>query len=434
MELKLLPATPMPEERKKLFLLLRWLIVIVCATMLVFSQRPLVDPIWAQLYAILILLTNAGLQLLPARTVTRSNFYSRVAMLDIALISGALLLSGQTAADFYLLFFLVLMLSALGRDITRAMISTVLVILIYGLTLLFSGSEQDQADAAVLLRFPFFFIIALFYGFLVHSVQVEKLEKERAAEEEVNRIKARFLSSITHELLSPINLILGHIHMMLTGAAGNLTLEQIRIMDQFQLNAERLLRLVRELVELSNIETKRLTLAVRRRSLKSFFQELQVEIAARARDKMVRADFVAAAELPPIETDWATLRRAMMRIVASAIDDAESGQITVLAQPGPGEHEATLAVLNTPGAGAGQDFGPLLAQLADEGGTAYGNNGFGVGLTVARHLLELLGARLVAMGQGGRSANFAITLPLEWGNRPTEVIGITYTERFRPAD
>ncbi|HWP59335.1 MAG TPA: HAMP domain-containing sensor histidine kinase [Candidatus Acidoferrales bacterium] len=417
------------EDIKKAFLIFRWLLIIVCSTMVVFSEKLLVDMLWAHAFVILILLSNAALHLLPARIVTRQAFYSVIALADIALITLALIISGQTATDFYLLYFLVLIISALSRQMTRVVISTVLVILLYGLTLLLTGTDQGTIDPVVLLRFPFFFIIALFYGFLVQSVHDEKQREERIAQDEVNRIKAQFLGSITHELLGPINMIMGNIHLMLTGAAGNLTLEQIKIMDQFQLHAERLLKYIRELVELSNIETKRLELRVRRGEIKPFLKDLEIEVEPRLKDKPVRAQFLSSDDFPRVETDWITFRHAMLHILATAINSTEAGQITVLAQRGDNPEEATLAIVNTSSGIDKQVVPEVVEKMLKSGAASYQENGYGVGLAIAKNLLDLLGARL-QVAPATKGSDFLVTLPVNWGARPKKVVGLTYTEPF----
>ena len=427
----LLQKGPREEDIKKAFLIFRWLLIIVCATMVIFSQNLFVDVVWAHLFVILIILSNAALHLVPARVLTQSPFYSAVAIVDIGVITLGLIISGQTATDFYLLYFLVLIISALNQQMTRVVISTVLVILLYGLTLLLTNPDKATVDPAVLLRFPFFFIIALFYGFLVQSLREDKQREERLAQGEVNRIKAQFLGSITHELLGPINMIMGHIHLLFTGAAGNLTLEQIRILDQFQFHAEKLLKYIRELVELSNIEAKKLDLQVRKGTIKPFFQDLQLELEPRLKDKPLRAEFICDDGLPPVETDWTTFRHAIMHILANTIASSESGQVTVIANAGANAEETIFAVLNTSSRVTAETIPPVLERFRHSGESLYDGDGMGIGLAIAKSLLDLLGARIHAAPGASKNSDFMITVPVRWGARPKRVVGLSYVEPFR---
>jgi K+-sensing histidine kinase KdpD len=422
------------EDVKKAFLIFRWLLIIVCSTMVIFSQSLMVSMLWAHAFVILVILSNTALHMVPARIVTHSSFYSAVAIADIGVITLGLVISGQTATDFYLLYFLVLIISAMSQQMTRVVISTVLVILLYGLTLLLTDYETGGADPLVLLRFPFFFIIALFYGFLVQSVREEKQREDRIAVDEVNRIKAQFLSSITHEILGPINMIMGHIHLMLTGAAGNLTLEQIRIMDQFQFHAEKLLKYIRELVDLSNIETKRLELQVRKGAIQPFLKDLQIELEPRLKDKPVRAEFISEDGFPTVETDWKTLRHAMLHILASAITASESGKILVLAERSDDTDEAKLAVLSTTSEAKRDVVASTLERFSKGATPLYETDGMGVGLAIAKNMLDLLGGRIHMASGTGKAADFMITIPIHWGDRPKKVVGLSYIEPFTRAE
>ncbi|MGH7832130.1 MAG: sensor histidine kinase [Candidatus Binatia bacterium] len=427
----LLPANRSQDEVRKILLIFRWLLIIVCSTMVVFSHTLLTDVNWAHLFVILLIASNAALHFVPSATLTKPSFYSAVALIDIVLITIALLISGQTATDFYMVYFIVIMISALSQELTQVVVSTVLIILLYGLVLLLTNLEMGTADPLVLLRFPFFFIIALFYGFLVQSVHEERQRKERLAQEEVNRLKAQFLGLITQELLGPMNLVMGYIHLMLTGTAGSLNLEQIRIMDQFQLNAEKLLNLIRQLVELSNIETKRVTLNIRKGQIKPFLKDLHMEIRPQLQEKPVRIEFIPDDDLPGLETDWSTLRQAMLHVLANAISSTDSGQISVMARKGPGEEEATLAVVNTGSEVRKEDVPALFANLSRMSAERVEYDGLGVGIAIAKNLLTLVGAQIQII-KTGKGSDFTITIPSGWGEKPREVVGISYVEPFKP--
>lgn len=400
--------------------------------MIVFSQSLLIDIRWAHLFVVLLIASNGALHFVSPTTLTRPSFYSAVALIDIVLITIALLISGQTATDFYMMYFIVIMLSALSQELTQVVVSTLLVILLYGLVLLFTNFDMGTADPLVLLRFPFFFIIALFYGFLVQSVHEERQRKERLAQEEVNQLKAQFLGLITQELLGPMNLVMGYIHLMLTGTAGSLNLEQIRIMDQFQLNAEKLLNLIRQLVELSNIETKRVTLNIRRGPIKPFLKELHTEIRPQLQEKPVRVEFIPEDDLPDMETDWSMLRQAMLHMLAHAVFSADSGQISVIARKGPGEEEATFAIVNTGSEIREEDVPALFENLSRMSSQHAEYDGLGVGIAIAKNLLALIGAQIQIIHKTGKGSDFMVTVPSRWGEKPREVVGISYVEPFRP--
>ncbi|HEV8340824.1 MAG TPA: histidine kinase dimerization/phospho-acceptor domain-containing protein, partial [Candidatus Binatia bacterium] len=233
---------------RKPFLLFRWLLIIVCSSMLLVTEKLWVDLSWAHLFILILILSNLGFYFIREEIIGKPTFYATVALADIALITIALVLSGQSGTDFYLMYFLVIIISAFSQDLNRIIFSTVLITLIYGLTLLLTAYDESTADPTILLRFPFFFIIALFYGYVVQTTVQERLRREALVREEVNRLKAQFLSQITHQLLGPMNVIMANIHVLLTGASGDLNLEQIKVADRLQLQAENLVSLIHDLV------------------------------------------------------------------------------------------------------------------------------------------------------------------------------------------
>lgn len=419
------------EPLKKPFLLFRWLHVIVCSTMVVFSQNLLIDSLWANLFVILLILSNLWLYSVRQETLERPSFYSAVAIVDIVLITIALVISGQASTDFYMIYFLVIMISALSQELNRIILSTLLVIVLYGTSLLWTTYERSMTDPTVLLRFPFFFIIALFYGTLVQSAKQESYRREQMAQEDVNRIKANFLGEMTHQLLAPLNVVMGNIHLILTGAVGDLTLEQIRMLDQLQLHAEKLLHLTRDLVDLSNIEAKKIALHVRRGSLKPFLKEIETEIVPQLQDKPLRVEFLPDDDLPPLETDWMKLRMVMLHLLANAIQLTPMGQITVLAQKGPGVEEATLIVAET-GIRPDQRETPAILERFTQRGASdmQENSGLGVGIAIAKNLVKILGGKIQVKNRTGKGSDFAVTIPLSWGETPKEVVELSYVEPF----
>jgi signal transduction histidine kinase len=210
----------MPATAKKYFLLFRWLIIIVCSLMIVGSETLLVGRALEYVLVGALILSNLILYFVPESQFQRSSLSSSVGIADIFVITAALVISGQTASDFYMTYFLVIIISALSRNLVRIVISATLVILIYGLLLLLN-SESGVPESPILLRLPFFFVIALFYGHLVLWVRkaekqkeqsldlVAEIRKESQEQMEANTRLNRLLEeqSALREILTQINVL-----------------------------------------------------------------------------------------------------------------------------------------------------------------------------------------------------------------------------------
>jgi signal transduction histidine kinase len=409
------------------FLLFRWLLIIVCSTMLLFSEGLWIDLSWAHLFIVLLILSNLSLYFVRDDLLAKSRFYSTIALVDIILITLALILSGQTGTDFYLMYFLVIIISAFSQELNKIIFSTVAVTFIYGLTLLTTSYEKSTADPTILLRFPFFFIIALFYGYVVQTAVQERLRREEVAREEVNRLKAQFLSLITHQLLSPINVIMANVHVLLTGAAGDLSLEQIKVADRLQLQAENLVSLIHDLVDLSKIEAKRITLRIQKAAVKPFLQEIQREVHSLLKDRPLQVELLVDDGVPTVETDWDKLRQAMTHFLASAIKCTPSGQIALIARRAPEQDQVTFAITH-PEFEIKKENLPLVFESIKPAVSSpmSESDGFGVTLTLAKNLIEMLGGAVQMNGRHGTS-DIAVTIPVLWSQKAREVIEINYS-------
>jgi len=210
----------MPATAKKYFLLFRWLIIIVCSLMIVGTEPLLVSRAVEYLIVGALILSNLILYFVPEAQFQRSSLSSSVGIADIFVITAALVISGQTASDFYMTYFLVIIISALSRNLVRIVISATLVMLIYGFLLLLNY-ESGVPESPILLRLPFFFVIALFYGHLVLWVRkaekqkeqsldlVEEIRKESQEQFEANTRLNRLLEeqSALREILTQINVL-----------------------------------------------------------------------------------------------------------------------------------------------------------------------------------------------------------------------------------
>jgi K+-sensing histidine kinase KdpD len=397
--------------------------------MILLTDSLTVSQTLGHLFVGLLIVSNLVLHYVPERIIARTAFYSLVGIADIVWVTAALTISQQASTDFYMMYFLILIISALSRELKWILASTILVMVLYGLTLLFITYDKTLTDPAILLRFPFFFIIAIFYGYMVQSVRREKVEREKLLQEEVNRLKAKFLGLITNGLLGPMNVITGYVHLMLTGASGDLTLEQIRIVDHLQLNSERLLRLISELLELSNIDAKKVTLEVQKAEIKPFFESIRNEIHG-LQDIPAGVELIVDDSLVPIETDWRVLRQAIIHVLANATKTNPSGQITVIAGRGRDADSAMLAVMDGAAKVRQEEIEAILKKFAaaepfytEEAGS------MGLRLAIAQSLLALLGGKIEVRRGNGKTPEFAITVPVSWRDKPKEAVEINFVER-----
>lgn len=161
------------ETKKHAVVLLRWVLIITTACLILFSDER-GKTLSAHLVSLALILSNFGVSALPARYFQRKNFDSLLVSLDIIFISSALSISGHVKGDFYLLYFLIIMIAALGETLRAIIWSAFLVTIVYIGVSISSSSAQAVLQSSVLMRVPFFFIVAIFYGYFAQRVRSER--------------------------------------------------------------------------------------------------------------------------------------------------------------------------------------------------------------------------------------------------------------------
>jgi len=161
------------ETKKHAVVLLRWVLIITTACLILFSDDR-GKSLSAHLSALVLILSNFAVAALPARYFQHKNFDSLLVSLDIIFISTALSISGHVKGDFYLLYFLIIMIAALGETLRAIIWSAFLVTIVYIGVSVSTSSAQAVLQSSVLMRVPFFFIVAIFYGYFAQRVRSER--------------------------------------------------------------------------------------------------------------------------------------------------------------------------------------------------------------------------------------------------------------------
>jgi PAS domain S-box-containing protein len=233
----------------------------------------------------------------------------------------------------------------------------------------------------------------------------------RAMAEEASRLKDEFLAVLSHELRTPLNTVLGYSRMLrredrrMTG-----DLRQ-RALEALERNADTLTRLVNDVLDTSRIVTGKLRLAMELCPLDQIVDEAidVVRPAADAKGVDVRTKVDRSLSL---YGDRDRLQQVIWNIVSNAIKFTPAGgSITVSARR---ENDAIRIAVADTGIGIAPEHLPYVFQRFWQAHTGASREfgGLGIGLALARHLVELHGGTIAVDSAGaGRGATFTITLP-----------------------
>ncbi|MCX5799953.1 MAG: ATP-binding protein [Candidatus Eisenbacteria bacterium] len=172
-------------DQKRVVLIFRWLLILVVIALMFSAENGTVSLTKSLLLAGLFMLTNVALSFVPLRFFGRLVVQGPMLVVDIALVTAAIYASGNLTSDLYFLYLLTIFLAALNSDIRTSVLSSLVVILLYG------GISSWQMDANqflttnFLLKIPFFLLTAVFSGFLVSQARLREKEKEETARSNV---------------------------------------------------------------------------------------------------------------------------------------------------------------------------------------------------------------------------------------------------------
>ena len=247
------------------------------------------------------------------------------------------------------------------------------------------------------------------------------LERERAARsaaEDANRLKDDFIATLSHELRTPVNALMGWIWQLRHSTLDDNA--RARALESLERNARMQGQLVNDLLDISRVGKGKLHLRMQRIDLRDVVHGAVDSVREAAAQKRVEVT-VAGDEPSIVVGDHARLQQVVTNLLANAVQfTPQSGRIAVAI--GADENRAIVTVSDN-GEGIEPAFLPYVFDQfrQGEGGLTRKHGGLGLGLTVVRQLVELHGGTVGVSSTGrGAGTTFTVTLPREAGAAAVE--------------
>jgi signal transduction histidine kinase len=284
---------------------------------------------------------------------------------------------------------------------------------------MYVGYEDDVEFHASAIRFLCGLAVQAALAF-DNIALIQELRGNNASLAEANRklkeldvLKSQFLSVATHELRTPLSVILGYNSMIQETAEPRLTEEERGLLRESLSACKRLMRLVNAMLDLSQMQSGKLRLQFSVADLRTSVQSVVALFEAEAQRREIRLQWIAPATFPNVEMDAEHVEQVLVNLLSNALKFTDrEGMVTIELRSQP-SGTVQIEVRDT-GIGIAPEH---QAEIFDEfarvrHGKAIGRPGSGLGLAIVRRIVEAHGGSVVVNSSPGQGSSFRVNLPV----------------------
>lgn len=260
-------------------------------------------------------------------------------------------------------------------------------------------------------------VVGLLYGLrkyemnrlrLKSRLEIEKVEAEKLRE--LDRAKSRFFANVSHEFRTPLTLTLGPLDDLKAGLYGDLDDGVVDQLDMARRNATRVLDLINQILEVARLEAGKTPLRARRLEVAAFVDRICHDQAPSARRKSLRLDILLPEVPMTIFADPEHLEKALSNLLSNALKFTPEGGTVRVSVEDRGRSVRITVRDSGPGISAGELQHVFDRFYRVNESISRMKPGTGIGLALAKELVELHGGLLTAESEEGFGSTFVITL------------------------
>ncbi len=246
----------------------------------------------------------------------------------------------------------------------------------------------------------------------LHNAQLFREIEEKGRELEIaNKHKSQFLANMSHELRTPLNAILGYTELIQDNIYGDVPEKIQEVLERLEQNGRHLLGLINDVLDLSKIEAGQLTLSLNEYSIGEVVQTVFTSVEALAAEKKLELKVKVPPDLSVARGDEQRVAQVLLNLLGNAIKFTDEGEVRVEVTDSDGTFLVSVA-----------DTGPGLSEADQkrifeefqqtDGSSTREKGGSGLGLSIAKKIVEMHGGRIWVESIVGKGSTFQFTLPV----------------------
>ncbi|MDX6249853.1 MAG: hypothetical protein QOF10_3213 [Kribbellaceae bacterium] len=244
---------------------------------------------------------------------------------------------------------------------------------------------------------------------LLNAQLYGELEERSAELEVVSRHKSEFLASMSHELRTPLNAVLGFSEVLLEKMFGELNDRQEEYLHDIHSSGKHLLELLNEILDLSKVEAGRMKLAYSTFELRPLLEHTTSMLRERAATHGISLTVEVGGDVGAVYSDELRLKQVLLNLLTNAVKFTPDGG-SVVARAVRNGSEIEITVADT-GIGVPPEDHEQIFESFQQGGRGPSKEeGTGLGLTLSRRIVELLGGRMWLDSEVGVGSTFGFSL------------------------